>query len=478
MKVFKSIYFRNYAIIVLVIVLSFSVLGASFAGLSYGYIVSEKTERMTKQAAFYSRFASYGAGTYGTGSEVFQELVRQISEMESCCVVVTDEYGAVAALADSGRLKEAAGTVPSSVVTKINNKGSYRGYGRLGDVFADNLYVAGVSLPTDSKGAYYTGFIFLAGRGSDIAQLWRRSGGIFLVLALVIMVISLVASYFATRKQTRPLKEMAQAAHRFGRGDFSVRVADENREDEIGELARAFNKMAERLEKSENSRRDLIANVSHELKTPMTTITGFADGILDGTIPPEQEREYLGVISSETKRLSRLVRGMLDMSRIQSGEDKADFKPFDICEVVRLALVSLESKITSRGLDVDVDLPEEEVRVMGNRDAITQVVYNLIDNAAKFATPGSAIGLDLWKEAGKAHVSVRNLGETIPREELPLIFERFHKSDRSRSLDKDGVGLGLYIVKTILDTHGEDIFVTSQDGATTFSFTLTLADEN
>ena len=144
---------------------------------------------------------------------------------------------------------------------------------------------------------------------------------------------------------------------------------------------------------------------------------------------------------------------------------------------MRLALLSLEHKITDKGLDVDAQLPEEAVMVRGEQDAINQVVYNLIDNAAKFAPRGSVLRLAVWKQTGKAYVSVENDGETISPEELPLIFDRFHKTDKSRSQDRDGVGLGLYIVKTILDNHGEDIFVTSRDGVTRFVFTMTVAEK-
>ena len=158
--------------------------------------------------------------------------------------------------------------------------------------------------------------------------------------------------------------------------------------DEIGELAAAFNAMADSLQETERQRRDFIANVSHELKTPMTTIAGYTDGILDGTIPPEKERQYLQIISDESRRLSRLVRRMLDISQIQNKEMKKE--EFDLCEIMRrVALLSMEKKITDRGLDVDAEIPEDSVMVQGDRDLITQVIYNLLENAAKFATPGS-----------------------------------------------------------------------------------------
>ena len=210
----------------------------------------------------------------------------------------------------------------------------------------------------------------------------------------------------------------------------------------------------------------------------MTTIAGYADGILDGVISPEEEKQYLRIISDESRRLSRLVRRMLDVSQLQSLDLIKQKKPFDLSESMRRVLVSMEKKITDRGLDVDVEIPDEPVRVLGDNDLLTQVVYNLLENAAKFAAPGSTLFLGLERRENKAVVTVRNTGETIPPEELPLLFERFHKTDKSRSEDKDGVGLGLYIVRTILEQHRETITATSENGVTTFAFTVQLAEEN
>ena len=166
---------------------------------------------------------------------------------------------------------------------------------------------------------------------------------------------------------------------------------------------------------------------------------------------------------------------MLEVSRLQSSENVTAQEPFDVAEVMLRVLVSLEPKISARHLDVDTALPEGRVMVWGDPDAITQVCYNLLDNAIKFSTEGSTMGIGIQSKNGKAYVSVRNTGETIPPEELPLLFDRFHKTDRSRSEDRDGVGLGLYIVKTILGNHRENITVTSENGVTEFTFTLTLA---
>ncbi len=221
-----------------------------------------------------------------------------------------------------------------------------------------------------------------------------------------------------------------------------------------------------------------MANVSHELKTPMTTIGGYIDGMLDGTIPPEKHRHYMQIVSDETKRLSRLVRSMLDISQLQSEGGIPDEKKsrFDISECAGQMLLTFEQKINDRKLDVQVDMPDYPLFTVANRDSICQVIFNLIDNAVKFCPGGGVLGLQIRNGDTKIYVSVSNDGPTIPPEELPLVFDRFHKLDKSRSQNRDGWGLGLYIVKTIVCSHGEDISVTSAEGKTTFTFTLPLVN--
>jgi signal transduction histidine kinase len=221
-----------------------------------------------------------------------------------------------------------------------------------------------------------------------------------------------------------------------------------------------------------------VANVSHELKTPMTTIAGYIDGILDGTIPEHRHRYYLQIVSDETKRLSRLVRSMLDISRLQDQEGIPDEKKtrFDLTECVGQVLITFEKKINDKNLEVEVDMPEHPVFTRANQDYVTQVVYNLIDNGVKFCPQGGELGICIRESDTKAYISVSNQGETIPPEELPLVFDRFHKIDKSRSQNRDGWGLGLYIVKTTVCSHGENISVTSRDGKTEFTFTMPLVN--
>jgi signal transduction histidine kinase len=289
------------------------------------------------------------------------------------------------------------------------------------------------------------------------------------------MLIAFIIAFLSLKKQAEPLNEMANAARRFARGEFDVRVKDLGRIDELGQLTEAFNAMADSLESSEQLRRDFIANLSHELKTPMTVISGFAEGLLDGTIPREQEERYLKTILSETRRMSRLVRSMTEVTTLGEAKTVDVLKGrFDIAEVVRLALLSLSKKIDNKRLNVDAKLPDERIFTRGDKDSITQVVFNIIDNAIKYSNKNSTLELELWQQGQRVFVSIANQGETIPKKELPHIFERFHKADKSRGVDREGVGLGLYIVKRILDNHNEDIFVTSSNGVTKFIFSLTV----
>jgi signal transduction histidine kinase len=236
--------------------------------------------------------------------------------------------------------------------------------------------------------------------------------------------------------------------------------------------------MAESLEKLDKMRSSFLANVSHDLRTPMTTISGFIEGINSGAIPPEKHEYYLGVISAEVHRLSRLVSQLLDVSRLESGDRKFNFEAFDVAEMARIILISFEQKIDDKKLDVEFFAESDEMYAFADKDAIHQVLYNLCHNAIKFSHNGGMFRIRLVRNEGKKiKISVFDEGEIIPQEDGALVFDRFYKSDKSRGLDKTGVGLGLYISKTIIDAHGETIFVESREGfGTEFSFTLKEGD--
>ena len=468
----KSLYGRQTALMVSIVLISFLIFGGAFAWLSFRYTLEEKRDDLERNAGFVAEFTSAVLVQGATVENAFfQSYVTSISQISDATILLVENDGTIVFSSDTGLT---GSQVSPLALEQVRQTGQYNALSNLGGVFRELRYVSGQAVMVPGQ-ELSPGMVFVATETNNIMEMWRTLVIIFIFTALVVIFIAFIFSSVTSLYQTRPLKEMAEATRKFAHGEFDARVSAYDRRDEIGELAVAFNAMAESLAKSEARRSEFVANVSHELKTPMTTIAGFSDGILDGTIPPERQEEALRTISAETRRLSRLVRRMLDLSRLQSEEAVTAQKPFDICENLARVLVSLEAKINCKSLDVDADIPKEPLMVWGDSDAITQVGYNLLDNAIKFSREGGHLKVTVTPRGNKAYVSVSDEGTTIPPEELPLIFDRFHKTDHSRSVDREGVGLGLYIVKTILNQHKENITVTSQDGVTEFVFTLTRA---
>ena len=330
-----------------------------------------------------------------------------------------------------------------------------------------------VAQPVHSSGGNVSGILLVSQETSLAMTLSAKALQIFVATALGVLLFTLMIVPFLTRRETMPIRGLAAAARSIAHGDLAVRVPTGHKNEEIEELSVAFNNMAISLQNVETVRQEFVANVSHELKTPMTTISGYLDGMLDGTISPEEHPYYMDLVSTEVRRLSRLVRNMLDVARLRDqGIPKEKMADFDICETAGQALLSFEQRINRKALNVEVDMPDLGLTVHGANDLITQVLYNLIDNAVKFVEEEGTLRIRINQHGSKAVVTVGNTGPGIPPEELPLLFDRFHKTDKSRSTDRDGAGLGLYIVKTIILAHGEDVYVSSAEGNTEFTFTL------
>ena len=469
---FQGLYWQQMFITTGMVLLTLALLGAAFFSLSYNYARGERNQELQEKAhvvAVYSR--DFLDETQPLGSKDVLRLTGFAASVSDVNFLICATDGTVLLSTDESLDGEAA--LPGNVMSTLFRDGDFAKKTDLG-LYERSRFVVGVPV-LGKDGATALGAVFAVASTTSMDTMWQAFLGLFLMTAMVVLMIAFAVCSVTTMRQIKPIREMAQATRLYAEGDFDIRMKDYGRSDEIGELAVSFNRMAETLQQTERKRRDFIANISHELKTPMTTIAGYTDGILDGTIPPESERQYLQIISDESRRLSRLVRRMLDVSQLQAMDPLRSGSRFDVCESMRRVLISMEKKITDRHLDVEADIPEEPILVRGDNDMITQVIYNLLENAAKFARTGTALYLGVTTAAdGKAYVTVRNLGDTIPADELPKLFERFHKSDKSRSEDKDGVGLGLYIVKTILEQHKEQIQVTSEDGVTTFRFSLSL----
>ena len=472
---FQGLYWHQFILTAGMVMLTLMLLGVSFYALSYSYSVTEKRNEMRAKADLVASMSvSYLEQGIAAQDDNLRSLAGVAASISDVNFLICNINGNVLLTSDKELVGQVV-NVPEAIVAKIESGDQfYKGKSNLGNIYAQKQFIVGVPVK-DTVTGEMIGMVLAVADTTELTEMWRSFIALFFVTAVTVLLIAFVASSVTTMRQIQPIREMVQATRAYAAGNFDVRMRDVGRSDEIGELAMSFNAMADSLAETERQRRDFIANISHELKTPMTSIAGYTDGILDGTIQPENERHYLQIISDESRRLSRLVRRMLDISQIQSQEMKKT--EFDICESMRLSLLSMEQKINDRSLDVEADIPEDSVFVEGDNVLITQVIYNLLENATNFALAKSTLYLGLAVNGEKALVTVRNQGQTIPAEEIPLLFERFHKSDKSRSEDKDGYGLGLYVVKTILAQHKEQITVTSENGVTSFSFTIQMAHQ-
>lgn len=472
----KSIYLRNFMATALLVFLSFAIIGTAFFFLGRSYLISSTRDMMSASADEVVRSALALSKQETLGSWNLRLTISPIANVTKSHIFICDQDGLVLSCSDLtlNCSKHLGKQLDPSVINAVSSTAEFDSLTTLVGFYPEKQYV--VAKPINS-GTDVLGYVFVSSDGMNILSGWQTFLGVSLAVAIAVILLAMLMSLVYSKKMAEPIDELSLAARKFALGDFSIRVKTrEPHDDEIGTLLDSFNLMADSLEKSDNKRQEFIANISHELRTPMTTIAGFADGILDGTIPREQEDKYLHKIADETRRLSRLVRNMLELSQAESDAiDLSKRSVFDLSELLLQCLLSFEGRAKEKQLDVDPQLPEDPIIVCAERDSITQVIYNLTDNAVKFAEAGSTITIRLYKKNNKAYVSIKNIGEPIPEDDLPYIFDRFHKSDRSRSMDKDGVGLGLYLVKKIINSHGEEVAVSSRNGVTVFVFTLPLA---
>ena len=299
---------------------------------------------------------------------------------------------------------------------------------------------------------------------------------LFYIILFALAVVS-VLIFFIARGITKPLEEMQEVTVHYAKGEFEHKANENYKGGDFADFAKALNKMGSELAVTEESRKSFVANVSHELKTPMTSIVGFVDGILDGTIPPEEEKKYLSIVSNEAKRLSRMVVSMLNLSKIEAGEVQLTPKTYDVSSQIFETLLNFEKRIDEKRINIEGFEEMGSVKLRGDRDLIQQVIYNLLDNAVKFTPENGTISFYAENDGELTRVKIRNSGAGVKQEEISRIFERFYKVDKSRSFDTKGVGLGLYIVKTIINMHDGDIIASSKSGEyTEFIFEIPYFD--
>ena len=487
---FKSIYVKYIVTFMVIIGTSMILLLTIIGTLVDDYSEKSKNEAVSSAASalgegIQTKLQKYGtSGSFSSFCDYYEsDINSQVNAVKAMAnfpvtVFIADSDGVILiAHPDEYCNYQNGSQIPRSFMNEINNGIELSVFNNLEGIF-DTPHVISAT-PVYLRNNYVCGTVIVCcdvGSISDFAEVLIKTVAIS---SLWVMLAALIAIFFISERIISPLRVMSQAAKSFADGEFSVRVPVVGN-DEVAQLASAFNNMAQNLESLDEMRNNFMSSVSHDMRTPMTTISGFIDCILSGAIPPEKHEYYLKIIRDEVLRLSRLVASLLDISRIQAGDRKFVMEPFDICEMGRQVLISFEQKIDKKRLEVEFNCDADNMFVTGDHDAIYQIFYNITDNAVKFANEGGLLKLSLTAtENKKVKVAVYNEGDGIPYDDQPYIFERFYKSDRSRGKDKTGVGLGMFIAKTIIEAHKEVIAVESEPGKyCEFYFTLPITPED
>ena len=390
----KSSFSRNFITAALILLIALTILGASFQLQVKDFITESTIDGLQKDAGVISNLAAAYTLDGSLYSRDFLLNLDVVSQVTDSDVIICDSEGFVVLCSNTLSGCEHQGLqLNQEYLQKVIQNGGDTATGVIRGLYTDQRFVVSSPIVNNSESS---GIVIVSTPTNATNQLLNSISNIFLTAAVFVVLLAVLAVSAFARRESRPLRDMAKTANAFAHGNLEARVRlEEDYSEEIEELALAFNNMASSLQKSEYQRQEFVANVSHELKTPMTTISGYVDGILDGTIPEHRRNYYLQIVSDETKRLSRLVRSMLDISQLQKEEGIPDEKKmhFDLEETVGQVLITFEKKINDKHLDVDVDMPEHPVFTMANRDYITQVIYNLIDNAVKFCPEGKTLGI-------------------------------------------------------------------------------------
>lgn len=432
------------------------------------YYYKNRLEKIKEVSSLVEKSVNSYVNSNGEDLDQLNSVLQFSQQFLNADIIITDSQGVVFAVSNKNNnnleYKKITDIDGKSILTNDEldyNSGDYNVYSQ--KLYYKNYFngVIIVKTPLDEMNMVLDGIYSI---------IW-----FFIILTLIILTIVIYA--VCSKFILQPIEEVNKVSRKIAKGHVEERVKI-NSNDEIGELAKNFNLMAESIEQVEMNRREFISNVSHELRSPMTSIKGFIAGILDGIIPPDKEHFYLEKVSEEIERLTRLISDLLDISAMQAGKLKFNFSKVDINYILKTSAINLEPKIRDKNIHVDLVLEEEYMNVRGDKDRLVQVVTNLIDNAIKYCIDNGNIRIKTESKSGnKLVVSIYNDSPQLSEEQLRQVWERFYKADKSRT-NKYSTGLGLSIVRNIITSHDQEIWVeNSEDGkGVIFAFTLSKID--
>ena len=457
-----GIFSRLMKLCIIIVVLSSFSMCAINVWQTKRYIDKEmatELENTAKRVDYYLKF-SY---------DVKRDII-QLAEYEDVVVVITDREGYVDFVSSTEyEFPERFDTKDYDIVLD-GNMVSHSG------VFDKQLKSNTISAAYPYRvGNKVEGVIFVISKASYFGPEFMHTLTINFISVCFAILVALVASYFMSRSLAKPLRRMEAGAREISLGRYNAIIYD-SKIREYNELIGTFNKMSSELKKQDRARADFIANISHDLRTPLTTIMGYVRGIMDGAIPDKMQNQYLGVVLSESERMQHMIENNLDLSKYEGGNFVPNMSSFNLNEIVRSIVITMEKRIREKNIVIDFKYEKAENIVEADESAIYRVIQNLLDNALKFASIGSEIDISIKNKNGFAIFSIKNYGSSISEEEQKYIWDRYYKADSSRSYHKTGSGLGLYIVKSIINQHNQHIEIKSDNNSVEFTFTLNLTN--
>ena len=469
----KSIFIKYFTIIISILLTGFVVLVSVLLINTKAQWKSEKEQLLSNNVQIVSEVAAEAILEGNDYTHQLENISVVIGQIINADVFIADTQGNTVICADAGQSCRHKSVTLSHRIMNVALLGNASFTGNLDGICESKSYT--YSTPIIVSGNV-VGVVFASASAQGESIVVINALKMLSLWFLIVFICAFFAVYIASSQMTRPLRQMADAARKMENGEF-VQIPAVSRKDEIGLLVDSFNRMSKNLSQLEDMRRSFISSVSHELKTPMTTISGFIDGMLDGTIEKQDYPKYLEIVSNETKRLSRLVNSMLQMSRLENENMQLNLSSFNMTDLLVRVMLSFENKIESKNIEIKGLEDAEKIMLFADADLIYQVFYNLIENAIKFTPENGYIFVKVSEELkGEVEIVIQNSGEGLSSVELSRIFERFYKTDRSRSSDKTGIGFGLYIVKTIVGLHNGQIYAESVLNEFT-KFTVKLPNE-
>lgn len=467
----KTLYLKLILAYIIFGLFGFLVVATFVSDMTISHLTKEKADALYREATLIAN--TYATDLYNT--DVALETVKaQLDALDTylnATIWIINPSGRM--ILDSSAPVDVENEIVVENFDPTITAGSYYTEGSFFETFDEEMLSVFAPITSDYK---VKGYVVIHASLSSIYTEANQLLNISYIMLIILFLLSLIILIFFTEMVYIPLRKITEATEQYASGNMHYEFTVES-EDEMGYLAATLSYMASEIARSEDDQKKFVANVSHDFRSPLTSIKGYLEAMIDGTIPPEMYEKYLTILLNETERLRKLTNSLLTLNNLNTKGIMLNKSDFDINRTIRNVAASFEGTCRAKTIAIELVLTGEEMYVVADVDKIQQVLYNLLDNAIKFSHHNSVIKLETSEKHNKVFVSVKDSGIGIPKDDLKLIWDRFYKSDLSRGKDKKGTGLGLSITKEIIRSHGENINVISTEGVgTEFIFSLPKSD--